>query len=135
MDKVKYSDYNIEDLKQRRKSYGSGIEICRSGDGIDTSIGSKVCFPGRTLSPDEAIAFAENLCHIHRKRCGDNALYSRVAELADISVGHCKAGGTACRHPAQAGLAPGADECPWFLHSRRGRFGDFDPGCSEIKRH
>ena len=42
MDKVKYSDYNIEDLKQRRKSYGSGIEICRSGDGIDTSIGSKV---------------------------------------------------------------------------------------------
>lgn len=61
MDKVKYSDYNIEDLKQRRKSYGSGIEICRSGDGIDTSIGSKVCFPGRTLSPDEAIAFAENL--------------------------------------------------------------------------
>jgi hypothetical protein len=36
MDKVKYSDYNIEDLKQRRKTYGDGIEICRSGDGIDT---------------------------------------------------------------------------------------------------
>lgn len=64
MDKVKYSDYNIEDLKQRRKSYGSGIEICRSGDGIDTSIGSKVCFPGQTLLPDEAIAFAENLIKV-----------------------------------------------------------------------
>lgn len=61
MDKVKYSDYNIEDLKQRRKTYGDGIEICRSGDGIDTPIGSKVCFPGKTLSPDEAIAFAEGL--------------------------------------------------------------------------
>lgn len=61
MDKVKYSDYNIEDLKQRRKSYGTGIEICRSGDGIDTPIGSKVCFPGKTLFPDEAIAFAKDL--------------------------------------------------------------------------
>ena len=61
MDKVKYSDYNIEDLKQRRKTYGDGIEICRSGDGIDTPIGSKVCFPGKKLSPDEAIAFSEGL--------------------------------------------------------------------------
>lgn len=38
------------------------------------------------------IVFAENPCHIRRKMCGDYALYSRKAGLADISVGHCKAG-------------------------------------------
>ena len=61
MNKIKYSDYNIEDMKQRRKPYGDGIEICKSGDGISTPSGSKVCFPGKTLSPDEAITFAEGL--------------------------------------------------------------------------
>jgi hypothetical protein len=33
-------------------------------------------------------------------------------------VEHCKSGGTACRHTPQAGLAPGADECPWLFHPR-----------------
>ena len=57
-----------------------------------------------------------------------------ITELAKALL-NVQQTGTACRHPSQAGLAPGADECPWLLHPRRGWLGDFDPGCGEVERH
>ena len=50
------------------------------------------------------------------KKCGGSALYSRkAAGLTIIPVGHCKAGGTACRHAPQSGSAPKTDASPWLL--------------------